>query len=62
MEGHGMQWKHANEGERIERTINIMGGKGNLGKKWNKCETLIDYSVNYIWALANYSCTPTNHF
>ena len=25
MEGHRMQWKHANEGERIERTISIDG-------------------------------------
>ena len=41
MEGHGMQWKHANEGERIERTINIDGEQGELREKWNKCERLL---------------------
>ena len=38
MEGHRMQWKHANERERIERTINIDGEQGELREKWNKCE------------------------
>ena len=40
MEGHGMQWKHANERERIERTISIEGEQGELREKWNKCEIL----------------------
>ena len=46
MEGHGMQWKHANEGERIERTINIDGEQGELREKWNKCESRPGKSYN----------------